>query len=247
MSRAVVFSLVDRPQDSCPTNVIEQSMWPWIAAHVERQGERYFPQCSGCLIGADWVLTARHCVCDDNNVYIQTGSEFAVGQHRLDAVQSNEIFRVEDVELHGEWDLALVKLDRGPEIRELEIVRKEQDRVFAGIHLAWGRRRILGHGTDIFGRTQKCYRTLFSVSRCDQDELFWCSRDERGLCKFDSGGPLVVWAEAEWGWRLLGIASTGDACNEPGKTGTFADVTSSAVAKWLKESGVVRCRALASG
>jgi secreted trypsin-like serine protease len=102
--------------------VSDPAAWPWqVRLFMSEDSDSGF--CGGSLIAPDWVLTAAHCVLDDDN---QTMDRILVGygsvyQSRLRLIDSDRIIPHQDYPVRAN-DIALIHLvDPVPNARLIEV------------------------------------------------------------------------------------------------------------------------------
>jgi hypothetical protein len=199
--------------------------WPYLVAVISPEG-----LCTGDLVGARWILTARHCVTDP------TGRVYAAGVMRVTIGGGALLMRrnwetpvriaafphYDPVTAIG--DLALIELRRPTTRQTVELANANPDPT-----RNWTV-RIAGWGlTSDFGVTpnapQQASTVLWNQAYCGASEpsvydpnteLCAGGPDQSGnnqypsVCNGDSGGPLVAQSSGDpWTDRLLGVTDYG--------------------------------------
>lgn len=243
------------------------SSWPYLVAVISPVG-----LCTGDLVGARWILTARHCVTTPTNgVYAAGVMRVTVGGGLLLERRNWETpLRVVPYPNYDPdtaiGDLALIEL-RHPTTRQtVELATTDPDPT-----RNWTV-RIAGWGlTDDFGVTpdaaQQADTVLWNQAYCSSTEpsvydptteLCAGGPDPSGdnqypsVCNGDSGGPLIVpGAGGPWTDRLLGITDYGSSVGCDFYPNVFQDVP--AHLGWIVRTtglgpvGVLRARQTAAG
>jgi len=199
--------------------------WPYLVAVISPVG-----LCTGDLVGARWILTARHCVTDLNGgVYGAGLMRVTVGGGAL-LMRRNWETPVRIVPYRhynpdtATGDLALIELRRPTTRQTVELATTNPDPT-----RNWTV-RIAGWGlTSDFGLTpdapQQADTVLWNQSYCSSTEpsvydpsteLCAGGPDQSGnnqypsVCNGDSGGPLIVPSSGgPWSDRLLGVTDYG--------------------------------------
>lgn len=216
--------------------------YPWMVALSSRQtygSQRSGQFCGGALIAPDRVLTAAHCVVDDDGT-LADRPDFTVIQGRTDltgtageevavaAAHPNPSFEPASVE--GDWAvLELAEALPGP---VLPIVDQGED-VYAAdtpaTVLGWGDTSGYGDYSSVLRRvtvpitTDATCRSAYpggSLGTYVAASMVCAGLPEGGkdACSADSGGPMLI------GGRLAGIVSWGNGCALPRKPGVYTRV-----------------------
>jgi secreted trypsin-like serine protease len=208
----------------------------WIAD----PGRGHF--CGGSIYDANWIITAAHCVIDNEpeDIHVVAGTnKLTASSPRLN-IQRIIIHRAYDRPKKHDNDVALLELLRplklDNKIKPIELLSPaEEDRVTEpGQQLTvtgWG-------ATQEDGRPVRDLRfvDIPAVSRdtCNQppsynhhvtDNMICAGRPIGGKdsCQGDSGGPLI--SKSLGPFRLAGVVSWGDGCARFGKYGIYARVS----------------------
>lgn len=214
----------------------EPGAWPWMTALVDKDSYSLYSGhfCGGSLIHRRWVVTAAHCVENEN----KDNFDVVLNAHNLKN-DTGERIGVKRIIVHPTYDSE--KYNRDIALLELEedasyepILLTEEGDLLEGkeaITLGWG---------NTTSRSYKSSEILLQVSvpvvsneLCREafsddeitDNMICAGYIEGGkdACQGDSGGPLIV-QEGDI-WRLAGIVSWGEGCAEPGYYGVYARIS----------------------
>jgi secreted trypsin-like serine protease len=273
-ARAVAVRVIPAPHASGITPYViggrgaSLSSWPYLVAVISPVG-----LCTGELVGARWILTARHCVSSETGaVYAPGLMRVTVGGGALLMRRNWETpLRIVPYPNYSPWtargDLALIEL-RHPTTRQtVELATTNPDPT------ANWTVRIAGWGlTSDFGVTPDAAHAattvLWNQAYCSSTEPVGvydpatevCAGgpDQTGntqypsVCDGDSGGPLVVpGGGGAWTDRLLGITDYGSPLGCDAYPSVFQDIP--AHLSWILGTtglgpvGVLRARQTAAG
>ncbi len=218
--------------------IAEPDKWPWMAGIATRGKSDYEGQfCGASLIDKNWVLTAAHCVADEEKDKHEL--DIIINRAQFDTT-SGERIAVEKTFIHPQYnnitldnDIALVKLQQPSSFEPINIASSNSTFDNAGadaVTLGWGK----------ISTTEKIYpRVLYQVSLPIIDN-FRCSSvlpgftnnmlcagaglGEKDTCQGDSGGPLIVFDKETNSWHQVGITSWGNGCAKKGFSGVYTRV-----------------------
>jgi secreted trypsin-like serine protease len=233
--------------------------WPW-QVYLEIGLGQDSGQCGGSMIAPDWILTAAHCVVDDQDKPLPPGqvSGFA-GIHDLNVTQGAQPLQVVQVIVHEAYDsdtddndIALLRLavplSFDDKTRAVSLVPPDVGPL-AGQSAwvtGWGDTSDGGSSSDVLLEVEV---PIISNSDCkawyDSSQGFGSFITENMLCagtmeggkdscQGDSGGPLVVDRTGNQSWELAGVVSWGTECAGVEQPGVYVRV--SRYGAWIESS-----------
>lgn len=212
--------------------------WPWQVMVLPRG---YL--CGGSLIGAEWVITAAHCVYDGNgNLFNPTSVSVRLGEHDLSVTEGSEQARgVIEIIAHDDYDswtndndIALLRLASPVVLNErvapIGLLSADDENILAAPGVS---AYVTGWGTTAEGgsaatKLMEVDVPVVSNSTCNSTygiitgNMICAGYKEGGKdsCQGDSGGPLVV-PDNRGGWQLAGVVSFGYGCARSGFYGVY--------------------------
>ncbi|WP_017974071.1 S1 family peptidase [Actinopolyspora halophila] len=203
---------------------------PWAVYLVDTAGKQF---CGGTIAAPDKVVTAGHCVSD------QQPDRIRVVAGRTDKnTQAGTVTGVSGIWVHPEYadpyrgaDVAVLTLRESLSRASLPLAGDQDDALYSpgtkATVLGWGATSEGGGPSDIL---RKATVPVVADSECGETygsnfvagAMVCAGYAEGGVdgCQGDSGGPLVA------GGKLIGVVSWGIGCARPGKPGVYTEVAS---------------------
>jgi secreted trypsin-like serine protease len=209
--------------------------------------------CGGNIIASNWVLTASHCLVDDNgrqDTYPADITVFA-GEQNLARLSRKNKLSIVGVFLHPSFDYQTLNADIA--LLELSEPTTQPAMAFDGNPLVgdfmtavgWGLTQVdpnTGEPTgDISMKLRQVSVPVVSHQVCNSAysggilNSMLCAGFEEGgkdSCSGDSGGPLMIQEGGRW--HQAGVVSFGDGCALPGKYGVYTRVA--VYSNWIRNT-----------
>lgn len=233
---------------------------PWPAqAHVTAtHNDGPDVTCGGTLVSGRFVLTAAHCVTNENGSVVSPGSiSLVLGRNDLTTATAADIYGVAPsgvtrhtgygVTNHGITnDLALLRLDRTAATEPLRLVATAESALWAPGTLAtvlgWG--RTCAAGCSTVGQLRQAGVPIIADTTCAgayasfpgsfNPATMLCAGDGTAdTCQGDSGGPLMV--PRIDAYVLAGVTSWGEGCADPRYPGVYVRLGAAALNGWVRD------------
>ena len=189
---------------------------------VEDREEGTAYGCTGSLLAPDWVLTAAHCLVDEDGVVVEPEDVKVYTGHDFTALLARRI--ASRLIIHpryshlilGSNDIALIHLESPFSSETVRVLTPQEDALHApsgtgSTAVGWGRTEdgespdILQHVRIPMYSLEECRRRLQPFGFSQAPGTFCAGTAAEGTRPGDSGGPLLVPYGS--GWGQVGVAS----------------------------------------
>ena len=201
--------------------------------------------CGGSVIKAQYILTAAHCVTNDNGTPVAASQIQAyMGMHDKRILTSKSQRRTgAQLFVHGsynpytyDYDIAVIKLNKpltiNTYVKPIRLAKGSETNLFKAGNAV----TVSGWGTTKYGGSAPNYlrkTTVNIVSRttCNRmssyggsitSRMLCAAREDRDSCQGDSGGPLFLRHSGMY--KQVGVVSWGVGCAESAYPGVYAHV-----------------------
>ncbi len=227
-------NLKKRPRVVGGESVLEKNIYPWMAALIDKRAiSSYKGQfCGASLIDKEWIVTAAHCLFDENRRKIDPSIIKVVLNTYNITVDTNETI-VRDVQsyiVHPDYnssinrfdmgsDIALIKLNEPVDLPVLKLVSDDNLYEKNATVLGWGYKYVVNGyyylSAQILQKAllpiiawDECFDTYYEYDYIIDDDMLCAGiKSSKNSAVGDSGGPLLVEEDGEL--KLAGITSWG--------------------------------------
>ncbi|KAG9510691.1 hypothetical protein GZH46_00758, partial [Fragariocoptes setiger] len=229
----------------------KKNAWPWFALlMIERRGQ-VNPECGATLISDQFVVTAAHCVTEQNTGATIDVSRVKVrlGEHDLKLDTDHIDVEVEKIYPYPQFQIATFKND----IALLKLIQKvnytqgispaclpwDDDKLRnsrVDNQTAWvvgfGRISFNGKSSNVLRQADlqivpqstcaKAFSQFVKITRHYVCAAYFGPKGRKDSCQGDSGGPLLIVQSGHF--YIYGIVSFGHRCATPGFPGVYTRV-----------------------
>lgn len=227
--------------------VAKLDLYPWMAAIIQRYYDPVDGQfCGGSLIHPSWVVTAAHCLKEED----PDNLDVVLGLLRLDE-RPEERIHAEELIIHprydqdtSDFDIALIRLATASKQKPIEMIPSGDP---DGIAVPGVMATIIGWGALAEGgpgSRELMYVDVPIISNAKANESYEGAVTEnmiaagfleggKDACQGDSGGPFVV-KDANLNLVLAGATSWGIGCARKRYPGLYANLA--VLGDWVRET-----------
>lgn len=218
--------------------------WPWQVMLTLTTPTRTIPWCGGSIISPRWILTAAHCLVDDQGEkYTEQGIKVSV-VHGTDRPQRQTGIPADRIIPHERYDpdssandIALIRLTRNiPNYQRVQLSSEKLDTVFARAGVCatvtgWGHTTQGGTPSEALRKADVPILTTRACAdaypRESTANTICAGYEEGGVdsCQGDSGGPLVVRQGTSSRYVQVGVVSWGYGCAQARLPGVYTRVS----------------------
>jgi secreted trypsin-like serine protease len=203
---------------------------PWMASL--QVGSSHI--CGASLVADDWLLTAAHCVTNEQGTLSSPANTYSVcvGAQRLSECNDGNVAGVTEIRIHPNWrgavgnanngDLALLRVNRAFSNSAKVVLASDPSHTpgdsGAAFIRGWGRTDSDAPPATLTDELLGLNQTITSSS-CPSGHVCAVATATQGVCNGDSGGPLRS-PGADGQWRQVGITSYISSRQQGACTGT---------------------------
>jgi secreted trypsin-like serine protease len=227
--------------------VTKKDLYPWMTALIQRHYDPVDGQfCGGSLIDPFWVLTAAHCLCDEDPENL----DVVLGFLKLDE-KPKERINVEKIIIHpkydadtSDFDVALIRLAKASKQKPIDMIPSgDPDKIATPGTMAtiigWG---ALAEGGP--GSRKLMHVDVPIISNAEANKSYGGDvtknmiaagfpQGGKDACQGDSGGPFLV-RDANLNLVLAGATSWGIGCAKPRYPGLYANLA--VLGDWVRKT-----------